>query len=333
MVANSSGSFAVSDGVSSATKRLARGCIRLIPRSLQRIVLRSAALASPAMKTEAFERACCKIARTSFPHSKEIWATNLGVSSDLRCQMPLVKDYYVFGRPENMLSERATVALVTELCRDCTDFLDVGANDGIFTFAVDREATPDLRLHWFEPDRTLHDRLKSNLAANAIHAVGNFSAVAARRGTAKFFKNPIDDTSGSLIECHAPQQEPISEQVETISLACYFDDHRVRNAIVKVDVEGAADEVWRGARGIEADIRYLIMEMIAPEIQCGLPGKVISEGNFHAYYIKDFDLILSRDGSYRYVAPFLNWLFCRLDPESLRTRLAGTRFSVVEDAI
>src|ERR1700676_4382119 len=184
---------------SSAAKSLARACIRLIPRWLHRIVLRSAALAPPALKTKAFERVRGTIASTSFPHSREIWLTSLGLSPSLRCQVPLVKDNYVFGRPENLLSDRATLALVTELCRDCPDFLDIGANDGLYTFAVNCKGPRDLRLHWFEPDRTLHDRLNLNLITNSIHAEGNFAAVAAERGKATFFKNLVDDSSGSLI--------------------------------------------------------------------------------------------------------------------------------------
>jgi len=328
----SAGGFAVSNAMTRAAKRMVRSCVRLIPGWLGRTTLQRAALASPAMKTATFERICCALARTLFPQSKEIWMTNLGVSPDLRCQIPLAKGSYIFGRPENALSERATLALATELCRDCTDFVDIGANDGIFIFAINRKSNHDLRLHWFEPDQTLHDRLQANLAANSIVAVGNRAAVAAKRGTARFLKNLTDDSSGSLTDSFASKHETIVVEVDTICLNEHFRDHRIADAIVKVDVEGAGNEVWRGARDVASHIRYLIMEIIGPETQCRLPSKVISEGKFHAYYIKDFDLTVSRDGASQYLAPFWNWLFCRLDPEALRARLAGTQFRVIECA-
>lgn len=316
----------------SATKRLAKYCIRFIPDSVCRVALRAAALAPPVMKTQFFERACSVISNAAaLSNSKEIWSTNLGVSSKLRCRIPVEKQSYVFGQPKNFLPERATMALVTELCRDCTDFLDVGANDGIYTFAVNRHAPRGLRLHWFEPDRNLHDRLRANLSTNSIRALGTHAAVAAERGTAKFLKNLTSDASGSLKNEFASLHKTIAEEVDTVCLSDYFRDHHIHDAIVKVDVEGAGAEVWRGALGVAAEMRYVIMEIIGPETQCGLPGRIISEANFHAYYIKDFNLTVSRDGTYQYMAPFWNWLFCRLDPGLLRARLAGTQFRVIEN--
>jgi len=269
--------------------------------------------------------------QTSFAGSKDIWLSNFGISPRLRCKLPLNKGHYVFGRPENLLPERATLALVAELCRDCTDFLDVGANEGLFTFWAESKGCPDLRLHWFEPDRTLYSRLKENLAHNSIPAMGSHVAISAQSGTEIFFKNLSDDSSGSLTNLFTSTHETITEQVNTISLAEYLRNHRIRKAMVKVDVEGAGQAVWEGACEAGLTLHYLIMEMIAPEIDCGLPARIISEGNFYAYYIHDLDLIASYDGTYQYAPPFMNWLFCRLDPESLRARLVGTRFRVVDD--
>jgi len=73
--------------------------------------------------------------------------------------------------------------------------------------------------------------------------------------------------------------------------------------------------------------------MLAPEMDKGLPRKIISEWGFHAYYLRDFVLEESLDGTYRYVPPFWNWLFCRLEPEALAKRLSGTRFKVAGKAV
>ena len=68
------------------------------------------------------------------------------------------------------------------------------------------------------------------------------------------------------------------------------------------------------------------MEMLAPEIEAGLP-RGIREGGLKAYYIRDFELIPSVDGEFEYVAPFWNWLFCRLSPSELVGSPVGNRLS------
>ena len=131
------------------------------------------------------------------------------------------KTAYAFGKFEHMLSERATFALVRELAADCKEFVDVGANEGAFTFLV-HDKYPQVRLHWLEPDRQLAQRLATNLASNDIVACGNEMAVAERRGTATFFKNLSDDASGSLSSLFADKHLTRAETVETISLTEYF---------------------------------------------------------------------------------------------------------------
>lgn len=256
-----------------------------------------------------------------------MYLTNLGVSKRLRCNLPIAKGQYVFGRPQNYLPERATVALATELGRDCAHFVDVGANDGLFTFSVASQ-NERLVLHWFEPDPAIYCRLKRNLAANAINARGNNMAVADCRGRASFFRNLTDDLTGSLRADSASRERSV-EQVETISLSEYFVACSINNALVKVDVEGAGVSAWAGARNIASDIQYLIMEIIGPETECGLPGKIMSEGRLHGYYISDFNLVHSEAGNYCYQPPFWNWLFTRLSPEQLNRRLFGTKFHVL----
>ena len=228
------------------------------------------------------------------------------------------------GKFEHMLSERATFALVRELAADCKEFVDVRANEGAFTFLV-HDAHSKLQLHWFEPDRQLAQRLATNLASNDIVACGNEMAVAERRGTATFFKNLSDDLSGSLSSLFTEKHLKRPETVGTMSLAEYFRDRGIGDALVKVDVEGAGERVWNGAVETSKAIRYLVMEMLAP---VELPARIIREGGLKAYYIRDFELIPSVDGEFEYVAPFWSWLFCRMSPDELAARLSATGFRV-----
>src|SRR4029077_3162648 len=164
------------------------------------------------------------------------------------------------------------------------DFVDVGANEGAFTFLVHNDH-PQVRLHWFEPDRQLARRLSTNLTSNNIVACGNEMAAAERRGTATFFKNLSDDSSGSLSSLFTQKHVTRAETVETISLAEYFRARGIGNALVKVDVEGAGERVWESTVETSKGIRYLVMEMLAPEIEAGLPARIIGETDLKAYYI------------------------------------------------
>jgi FkbM family methyltransferase len=282
------------------------------------------------MKTPFFERACTKLTYISLKDTKEFVRTNMGVSSKLRCTLPFVKTHYVFGRPANMLSERATLALVRELSRDCTHFVDVGANDGIFVLLVNQTATACRpQLHWFEPDRDLYSRLADNLASNGISARGNRVAVSDHKGVAVFHKNLSDDSSGSLLSCSTEKHNTRPEMVDTVTLQNYLNEWNIHGALIKIDVEGAGYEAWVGASGAADRITYMIIEMLAQEIDKCLPWKIMSDTGFRAYYIRDFELEEIRHGNYRYTPPFWNWLFCRLDALELSKRLAGTKFRVL----
>jgi FkbM family methyltransferase len=291
-----------------------------------RWLLTRAATAPPRWKTPLFERACGRLVR-HVRATGDLIVTNFGLNADLRCLVPLNKTNYAFGKFERMLSERATFALVRELAADCDEFVDVGANEGAFTFLIHNDH-PQMRLHWFEPDRQLARRLSKNLSRNNIVACGNEMAVAERKGTATFFKNLSDDLSGSLTNQFTQKHVTCAETVETISLAKYIRAQGIGRALVKVDVEGAGEKVWDGAVETAKSIRYLVMEMLASEIEAGLPARIITEADVKAYYINDYELVPSIDGSFEYVPPFWNWLFCRLSPSELAVRLAAIEFRV-----
>src|SRR6516165_5911097 len=216
-----------------------------VPPSLARWLLVRAAVAPPMWKTPLFERCCAGLMRDSLGATEDVVVTNFGLDAVLRCKITMNKTAYAFGKFEHTLSERATFALVRELTADCNEFVDVGANDGAFTFLVHNDY-PKMRLHWFEPDRQLAQRLAANLASNSIAACGNEIAVAERRGTATFFKNLSDDASGSSSSLFTDKHLTRAEAVETISLAEYFGMRGIANALVKIDVEGAGEQVWNG---------------------------------------------------------------------------------------
>jgi FkbM family methyltransferase len=281
------------------------------------------------MKGRLFERVFSRALRAAGRPS-HLMVTNLGVRSALRCEMPISKPSYLFGRPENATAERASLTLAKTLATDCDHFLDVGANEGIYTFLVGEAVGSGIGLHWFEPDHDLGERLHRNLARNGVSARGNRAAAAAETGEAVFFRNHSDDASGSLTDFFSTKHMTSPEPVRTIALSEYLRANEVQSALVKIDVEGAGAQVWSGASSEVSRVKYFLMEMLEPEIRARLPATLIAEGGLNAYYIRDYDLVQSTSGEFDYVAPFWNWLFCRLSPPALRDRLAGTPFRVVK---
>jgi FkbM family methyltransferase len=274
----------------------------------------------------------CTLASKSQSGGGWLIETNLGVSAHIRCRTPVYKSSYAFGRPENNLDERGTIKLVNELARDCSCFLDIGANEGIFIFSVFASRKTGIQIHWFEPDGILAERLAHNLEHNSLMTYGNRVAVSDKTGSSTFFKNLTDDSSGSLTDYFAEIHSVRQEIVETICLTRYFLHKNISNAIVKIDVEGSGAQMWSGTQHCANDILYMIIECLEPEINGRLPAWIIDDAGWFAYYIGDFELVESRDGEFEYVEPFWNWRFCRLDSLALAKRLSRTKFRVVAAA-
>jgi hypothetical protein len=70
--------------------------------------------------------------------------------------------------------------------------------------------------------------------------------------------------------------------------------------------------------------------MLGPEAEAQLPGRIITETGWNAYYIRDYELVRSRAGEFEYVAPFYNWLFTNPDSRVLRTALTGSALRIVD---
>jgi FkbM family methyltransferase len=307
---------------------MVRAALAATPTATREAFLCAAAVAPPRCKTSSFQRFCAAVASCSSV-SDRLVQTNLGISSRLRCSMPLRKIGYVFGQPENHVAERGTYDLATELAKDCRHFVDIGANEGIFVFLVFHRSGGRIQIHWFEPDPLLGERLDHNVSVNSLSVSGNRGAVGETCGRARFFRNLTDDSAGSLELDLTSRHSIVEDSVDLISLNAYFERELITQAIVKIDVEGAASRVWQGMDRCTTAVSYLIIEMLTPEIRIELPGRIISETGWHAYYIRDFDLIESRNGEFEYEKPYWNWLFCRFDAAALALRLAATRFNVV----
>jgi FkbM family methyltransferase len=307
---------------------------RVVDRLLRAVpgregLLTAAALAPPGWRSASFHRVCSALAqRTTF--SRATLQTNLGIHRDLRCDVAASNGIALFGRPGHYVGERAPLALAARLSQACDTFLDVGANLGYFTFLVNAEGRRDLPIHAFEPDETLARRLTENVRRNGLTSVVvHQCAVGAIDGEATFYANESDPLSGSLTTDFAGKHDvrPTAVRVERFSTIA--DRLGFRAACAKVDVEGAEFDFMAGAIGALDRIQFLVIEVLAPAHHRSFVPALMAAGAFQAYYIDDFSLEHSVDGSFRDRPSEYNWLFCRKTPDALRERLRGTPFSVV----
>lgn len=297
------------------------------------VLVRRSAVAPVWMKTRSFQRVMSSIAAKSKSRAGLV-QTNGGIADDLRLLVPSTKHGWLYGRPAQHLAERATLELAKNLALQSEAFIDVGANEGLFTFTIAAALGPSRysSIHAFEPDPAVYDRLAANLGRNGITVRANRIAVSDRAGTQAFYRNLTDDSSGSLIGYFARKHAVVATETEVTPLARYLEGNRIEHACVKVDVEGAGAAVWSGARGAHDRIDWLIYEILRPELEADLPRRIIADIGWNAYYIRDFELVRSLAGEFEYRAPFYNWLFCAADPAWLAATLRGSRFRLIDSS-
>jgi len=167
------------------------------------------------MKTRSFQRLISSIADRSGNMPKLV-ETNFSIADELRLLAPSTKNGLLYGKPGHYLSERATLDLAKLLSRQSDAFIDIGANEGLFTFFVAAALGPSRQssIHAFEPDPFLFDRLTGNIGRNNMNVRANRIAVSDRVGTQTFYRNISDDLSGSLTtfspaNTRSPQPKPM----------------------------------------------------------------------------------------------------------------------------
>ena len=235
----------------------------------------------------------------------------------------------LFGKPDLYRGERGSLELAARLAPAADAFLDVGAHLGFFTFLVRARAPRDLPIHFFEPDPVLYALLDRNVRANRLERVsGHNIAVGPHDGTATFFVNQSDSYSGSLTTMFAATHEVTPQTVALRSFASVARELRFERACVKVDVEGAEQQFLDGAAPALDRVAFLIMEVLAPAVSAGFVAAMMQATGCQAYYINDYELEHSVDGSFTSRRDQYNWLFCRQAPAQLGCMLNGSRFRI-----
>ena len=278
-------------------------------------------------RTDFTRRALEAIARRA-PDPPPLIDTTYGIADHLRLSAPSHKHSALFGRPDRDPRDGPVIELAKHLARDAGTFIDIGANDGIYTFSLAVDRTLAVDLHAFEPDPALFERLKHNAERNHIKATLNPLAISDASGSATFYRNLSSDVAGSLLPHDG---DMVAVEVEVTTVAEYLRAHDIAQACIKIDVEGAGVAAWNGARPAIERIKWLIMEIIAPEAHARLIDQILATPGWSCYYIRGYELVRVRSSDERPHRDYLfDWLFCPATPDQLGQVLRGTRFRIID---
>lgn len=303
----------------------ARQLLSAVPA--KRAVLRAAGRLPPGLRTQASYRFFSALARQT--SGEATGSTNMGISRRLRCDVPAAHTMARFGTPALYRGERGALDLALHLTRRANAFVDLGAHTGVFTFHVRSGVPAETPVYFFEPDPALFTGLMRNVEVNRLPNVRGFQeAIGASDGPGTFYVNGTDSFSGSLLSRFGDQHDMQPIAITVATFASVARRLNLSHACVKVDVEGVERAFMDGAGEALQGISYLIMEVLGPATQSGFIPELMSRGGFLAYYINDYQLEPSTDGSYRYQAPEYNWLFCRDTPDALAEMLASSHIRV-----
>ena len=139
---------------------------------------------------------------------------------------------------------------------------DVGANLGYFTLLMADLVGPTGHVHAFEPNPVMLRRLRRNVTVNGFagYTAVHDKALADVDGAIVSFHIPDENPGGGAITRHTHHIENGAIEIETVRLDARPEWHAIE--LMKVDVEGAEELVWRGAKGLlEGDkLRTVLME-------------------------------------------------------------------------
>jgi FkbM family methyltransferase len=181
-------------------------------------------------------------------------------------------------------------ALHIEVLKSCINpgnlVFDVGANRGHVSLLLSQAVGTSGRVVAFEPIEELCTDLRRNLEINAVSNVAvNNTALGEQEGQIEFLYSSNSSTQGKFADAEKGLVVEGAQriQVRQSPLDAYSCKHGVPN-FIKIDVEGAAGYVLRGAaETIAAKKSVIFIELHGPEEQAAVQSLLIERG----YQAKD----------------------------------------------
>ena len=291
-------------------------------------ILRVGAVVPPSLRTRLLSRGLCAIARRSGDVSDV--ETNMGIDPGLKCSLPLDKSIWIFGLPENYVGERGALELAAGLGRGAEAVIDIGAHVGYYTYFLAMRLPQTTPIYYFEPDPSLYAIINKNVLKNGLKNVTGFrEAMGASSQLSLFYQNLTDTSSGSLEKSFVGKHVTAEIKVQVRAFDDFARSIAKQNLVVKADIEGAEQQFVDGAHAEWWRISDLIIEILGPAYDAGFVQRLLQTSGMNAYYVNDYTLHPSVDGTFTYRTQQYNWLFTRKSPATLRDALVGTRLKVL----
>jgi len=144
-----------------------------------------------------------------------------------------------------------------ELLTPGDNFIDCGANIGIYTVCAAGIVGPSGRVIAVEPSKVSFRRLERNVAMNKLAQVALVNeAVSETQGRAHLYHADHGPVSFSLV----PKPETEFEEVSTTTIDALAEQSRLDHVeCIKLDVEGVEAAVVRGARGVLSRFKPVVI--------------------------------------------------------------------------
>lgn len=308
----------------SSVKRLSAG----IPYKLKLQILRFLAILPPQYRSRIGYLYASYL--SSFVPPETIFWTNMGISKEYRCQIPLnMESCAIWGKPEFHLHENNSMLLASILSNQADAFVDVGSYVGYYVFWVRNQLDEHKPIYYFEPIPDHYGLIQQNILANNLSNIHpSHYALGNQDGVCIFYKNLTYASCGSLTPHYVDKHEVTQIEVPITTFSSFFKSENLQSLCVKVDVEGAEQMFIDGAKDLITKIHYLIIEVLDP--QSGFLGNMRSEYGFEVYHVLSNGLRYCQDGIDEYVHNQWNWLLCRLEPAELQTILGNSGLKVLD---
>lgn len=196
-------------------------------------------------------------------------------------------EVYLYGATVDADAEvRLNKFLLRELKEGMT-FFDIGACLGYYSLLAAKLVGPQGAVHAFEPNPTLIEVLRRNLAGRSnVHVV--HKAVSGASGSVEFHVAPLPYIGTSSIRA-GWQRRTERVTAEATSLDDYCRASGAYPDIIKLDVEGVEDEVIKGAeRLLRERPPVLVLEVFSPLIDSDRNSlRLLRELGYEPFAVRD----------------------------------------------
>ena len=219
--------------------------------------------------------------------------------------------------------EPESVPAFAALAAESAVILDVGAYVGFYSVVAGR-ANPRAQVHAFEPMPAIYARLEQNIALNELtNVAAHRVALGPSAGTSTFYYLAETElpTSSSLSPSFTTASGLQEREVAVTTLDRFAAENPSRPiGLIKLDTETTEPEVLRGGRELlQRDRPHILCEVLAGKGTAHQLEECL-DGLRYNYYLLTAEGPRKRERIDAH-PQYLNYLFTRLDPESLQMRI------------